>query len=98
MQGVVVSMSLAYELGYRAGLRERAGKNYVRACPFEGHNSASMELQLRWMAGWFDAYTRRRSKELKRKNLKPRRPNARVRWPRSEYARRLVQVAMGVAP
>lgn len=84
-------MTLAYQLGYRAGLRDRQGKKYVRACIYEGHNSASMELQLQWMDGWFDAFTRRRSKGLKRKNLKPRRPYARVRWPRSEYARRRLE-------
>jgi hypothetical protein len=76
-----------------AGLRERQGKKYIRACPFEGHDDASMSLQLAWMAGWFDAFTRRHSKNLKRKNLRPRRI-ARTRWPRSEYARRRLELSL----
>jgi hypothetical protein len=90
-------MTLAYQLGYTAGLRDRQGKKYVRACCYEGHNDASLKLQLEWMDGWFDAFTRRRSKNLKRKNLKPRRPHARVRWPRSEYARRRLESLLEVA-
>lgn len=89
-------MTRAYQLGYTAGLRERQGKKYIRECPFEGHNDASMVLQLAWMDGWFDAFTRRRSKNLKRKNLRPRRPYARVRWPRSEYARRRLESLLEV--
>jgi len=80
----------AYQLGYAAGLLRK----YARQCPYEGHNDASMELQLRWADGWFDARTRLRSKNLKhqnlkRKNLKPRR--SRTRWPRSDYVRRRLE-------
>lgn len=94
-------MSHAYQLGYAAGLL----KKYARQCPYEGHDAASMEMQLRWADGWFDGRTKLRSKNLKhqnlkRKNLKPRR-TARTRWPKSPYARRrleeLFQISIGAA-
>lgn len=85
-------MSLAYRRGFTAGLRARFGKKYARPCPYEGHNDGSLALQQQWMDGYFDAVTGRRSL---RKNLRPRRPVcARVRWPRSQYARNRVQAAL----
>lgn len=89
-------MTRAYQLGYTAGLRERQGKKYIRECPFEGHCDSSFSLQLQWMDGWFDAFTRRRSKNLKRANLRPRKTTARVRWPRNEYARRRLEALLEV--
>lgn len=81
-------MSLAYQRGFTAGLRARFGKKYARPCPYEGHDDGSLALQRQWMDGHFDAVTGRRSL---RKNLRPRRPYARVRWPKGSYARRRLQ-------
>lgn len=83
--------SSAYLRGYAAALR---GKG-VTECPFEGHTDASMTLQLRWMDGHFDASTGR-GLHTKRKNLKPRRPYARVRWPKSAYVRRRLEAIFQV--
>lgn len=58
-----------------------------------------MALQIEWMAGHFDAMTGHRLVKSHRKNLRPRRPQARVRWPRSEYARKRLEtyLAAGAA-
>ena len=84
-------MTRAYELGYAAGLRNRD----IGHCPYEGHCEGSLYLQLQWMTGRFDAITKPRV--VRRKNLKPRRPYARVRWPRSEYARQRLRELLHVA-
>lgn len=86
-------MSIAYQRGYTAGLRERHGKKYIRECPHEGHNPASMELQLQWRNGWLDALTGRRLPRI-RKSLDPRR---RTNWPRSDYARRRLEAIFHIS-
>lgn len=79
-------MSPSYRRGYLAGLRGQG----IDACPYEGHCTASMTLQRRWMDGRFDAITRRRKR---RKRYAVRRKSVRTKWPRSNYARsRLVEI------
>lgn len=85
-------MTLAYQRGYAEGLKRKS----PGACPYRGNNDGSMALQIEWMAGHFDAITGRRLPR-KRKNLRPRRPHARVRWPKSLYARRRLESLIGEA-
>jgi len=81
------AMTYAYSCGYRAGrLNKRAGD-----CPYAGHNDASLSLQVKWMTGYFDGLTRKRERpKATRHRVNVGRRLARKRWPKSDYARRLV--------
>lgn len=81
--------SLAYQRGYSAGLRHKA----IGDCPYEGHNDGSLALQLKWTDGHFDAVTGVR---VRRQRYVTRRKAVRVRWPRSRYARRRLELLLGV--
>ena len=83
-------MSPSYAAGLAAGRRRMAAGE----CPYEGHNDASMELQRRWMRGWFDGMTERR----RRKRKVTRRKTVGRSLPRSDYARRRVVELLMFAP
>jgi hypothetical protein len=97
-------MSPSYAAGLAAGRRRVAAGE----CPYEGHTDASMELQRRWMRGWFDGMTERRRRKRKVGKSTPRggRPKGATtryltprKWTiRSEYARRRVVELFEFAP
>lgn len=79
-------ITLAYQRGYAAGKQGARAD----AVPYAGHNDGSLALQLQWMTGWFDAITGHRLPR-RRRNLRPRKHHARVRWPKSLYVRRRLE-------
>lgn len=79
--------SVAYLSGFDSG---RSGRN-IGSCPYEGHNDASLEMQRLWMAGNFDAVTGAwRTRRIRPRHI-TKRKSVRVRWPRSQYARRRLE-------